>query len=87
MYIPIEIQDMIKSYLFQCNNCNRLCIFKLTSQCFLCKKFWCLTCNNCVINRHITTFVPCCYTCRINSYAIHKNKLAPWVVNYSYNNN
>ena len=86
MYIPDEIQNLIKSYLLQCNNCTRLCIYKATSRCNLCKKFWCLKCNNCVINRHITSFVPCCYTCRINNFTLHKYKLSPWLVNYNYYN-
>ncbi len=83
MKIPSEIEHKIRSYLYQCNNCNRLCIFKLTSLCHLCKKFWCLKCNTCVINKHIKTYVPCCYTCRIQCDNANKNKIPPWLSNYN----
>ncbi len=86
MFIPNEIQDKIRSYLYQCNNCNRMCIFKLTSLCNLCKKFWCLKCNTCVINKHINSYVPCCYTCRIANNEMNKHRLPPWLTNYKYYN-
>ncbi len=86
MYIPIEIQKIIVSYLFTCSNCKKLCIYKKENVCYLCKKFWCIKCNNCVVNKYLTTYVPCCYLCRYESNNLYKPKISNWLTNYNYYN-
>lgn len=46
MYIDFYLQEYIKSFLVNCDKCNKLNIYSKEQKCCICKKYSCHECDN-----------------------------------------